>query len=164
MSETRKIAAIRPSRPLQEPRPSAGRVSSDVARQAPAGKPRNPGRWVWHVAGREVRASRAGGENLELHQLAIESVKELGRSFDLIVCTGVLHHPSPAHCEPLRRRLRHWQGRSDVQPMRATVTGLRRDLPSAGRRFATSPRIGSNAQIAVPDESRGPRSRAGSWR
>jgi SAM-dependent methyltransferase len=35
-------------------------------------------------------------ENLELHQLAIESVKELGRSFDLVVCTGVLHHlPDP---------------------------------------------------------------------
>ena len=35
-------------------------------------------------------------ENLELHRLTIESVKELGRSFDLIVCTGVLHHlPDP---------------------------------------------------------------------
>ena len=35
-------------------------------------------------------------ENLELHQLPIESVSELGRSFDLVVCTGVLHHlPDP---------------------------------------------------------------------
>jgi SAM-dependent methyltransferase len=35
-------------------------------------------------------------ENLELHRLAIESIHELGRSFDLIVCTGVLHHlPDP---------------------------------------------------------------------
>jgi SAM-dependent methyltransferase len=35
-------------------------------------------------------------QNLELHQLAIENVNELGRSFDLIVCTGVLHHlPDP---------------------------------------------------------------------
>ncbi len=35
-------------------------------------------------------------ENLEPHQLAIESIKELGRSFDLVVCTGVLHHlPDP---------------------------------------------------------------------
>jgi SAM-dependent methyltransferase len=35
-------------------------------------------------------------ENLELHRLAIESVHELGRTFDLIVCTGVLHHlPDP---------------------------------------------------------------------
>ena len=34
--------------------------------------------------------------NLELHRLAIENVEELGRSFDLIVCTGVLHHlPDP---------------------------------------------------------------------
>jgi SAM-dependent methyltransferase len=31
-------------------------------------------------------------DNLELHQLPLESVKDLGRSFDLIVCTGVLHH------------------------------------------------------------------------
>jgi SAM-dependent methyltransferase len=35
-------------------------------------------------------------KNLELHQLPLESAKELGRSFDLIVCTGVLHHlPDP---------------------------------------------------------------------
>jgi SAM-dependent methyltransferase len=34
--------------------------------------------------------------NLELHRLGIENVEELGRSFDLIVCTGVLHHlPDP---------------------------------------------------------------------
>jgi len=31
-------------------------------------------------------------ENLQLHQLAIEDVSELGLSFDQIVCTGVLHH------------------------------------------------------------------------
>jgi SAM-dependent methyltransferase len=35
-------------------------------------------------------------ENLDLHKLPIESVSELGRSFDLVVCTGVLHHlPDP---------------------------------------------------------------------
>src|SRR5271156_2313239 len=35
-------------------------------------------------------------ENLELHKLPIESVSELGRTFDLVVCTGVLHHlPDP---------------------------------------------------------------------
>ena len=34
--------------------------------------------------------------NLELHQLAVENVRDLGRSFDHIVCTGVLHHlPDP---------------------------------------------------------------------
>jgi SAM-dependent methyltransferase len=34
--------------------------------------------------------------NLELHPLAIEDVSKLARSFDLIVCTGVLHHlPDP---------------------------------------------------------------------
>jgi SAM-dependent methyltransferase len=31
-------------------------------------------------------------ENLEVHQLPIERVHDLGRSFDLVVCTGVLHH------------------------------------------------------------------------
>jgi SAM-dependent methyltransferase len=37
-------------------------------------------------------------ENLELHQLPIERVSEIGRSFDLVVCTGVLHHlPDPDH-------------------------------------------------------------------
>jgi SAM-dependent methyltransferase len=35
-------------------------------------------------------------ENLELHQLPVERVQELGRCFDLVVCTGVLHHlPDP---------------------------------------------------------------------
>jgi SAM-dependent methyltransferase len=35
-----------------------------------------------------------GLENLELHRLAIEEAGELGRRFDEIVCTGVLHHLS----------------------------------------------------------------------
>jgi SAM-dependent methyltransferase len=35
-------------------------------------------------------------ENLELHRLPVERVADLGRSFDQVVCTGVLHHlPSP---------------------------------------------------------------------
>jgi SAM-dependent methyltransferase len=35
-------------------------------------------------------------ENLELHKLPIENIQELGRSFDLVVSTGVLHHlPDP---------------------------------------------------------------------
>jgi SAM-dependent methyltransferase len=35
-------------------------------------------------------------DNLQLHQLPIERVEELGLSFDQIVCTGVLHHlPDP---------------------------------------------------------------------
>ena len=33
-------------------------------------------------------------QNLELHQLPIERVGEIGRKFDQIVCTGVLHHLS----------------------------------------------------------------------
>jgi SAM-dependent methyltransferase len=37
-------------------------------------------------------------ENLELHQLPIERVGELGRAFDMVICTGVLHHlPDPNH-------------------------------------------------------------------
>ena len=37
-----------------------------------------------------------GIENLELHQLNLEQVDSLGRKFDKIVCTGVLHHlPDP---------------------------------------------------------------------
>src|SRR5271165_952127 len=34
--------------------------------------------------------------NLELQKLPIERAREMGRSFDLVVCTGVLHHlPDP---------------------------------------------------------------------
>jgi 2-polyprenyl-3-methyl-5-hydroxy-6-metoxy-1,4-benzoquinol methylase len=37
-----------------------------------------------------------GLRNLELRRLAIEDVGELGKTFDEIVCTGVLHHlPDP---------------------------------------------------------------------
>jgi SAM-dependent methyltransferase len=37
-----------------------------------------------------------GLANLHLHQLPLEKVQELGRTFDQIVCTGVLHHlPDP---------------------------------------------------------------------
>jgi len=37
-----------------------------------------------------------GLDNLELRQLPLEQVRELGRTFDLVVCTGVLHHlPDP---------------------------------------------------------------------
>jgi SAM-dependent methyltransferase len=35
-------------------------------------------------------------QNLELQKLPIENVHEMGRTFDLVVCTGVLHHlPDP---------------------------------------------------------------------
>ena len=37
-----------------------------------------------------------GLRNLDLHPLAIEDIGELGRMFDQVVCTGVLHHlPDP---------------------------------------------------------------------
>ena len=47
-------------------------------------------------------------ENLELHKLSIENVTELGRTFDHVVCTGVLHHlPDPDEgLRALRRVLR----------------------------------------------------------
>lgn len=37
-------------------------------------------------------AARHGLDNLEVHRLPIERVDELGRRFDHVVCTGVLHH------------------------------------------------------------------------
>jgi SAM-dependent methyltransferase len=37
-----------------------------------------------------------GLDNLELHQLPVERAGELGRTFEYVVCTGVLHHlPDP---------------------------------------------------------------------
>ena len=35
---------------------------------------------------------RYGLDNLDVHELAIEDVDTLGASFDLVVCTGVIHH------------------------------------------------------------------------
>jgi SAM-dependent methyltransferase len=44
---------------------------------------------------RDLR-SKYNLENLELRRLPIESIREIGRSFDQVVCTGVLHHlPDP---------------------------------------------------------------------
>jgi len=40
----------------------------------------------------EELKKKYGLKNLQVHQLAIERVSELGISFDQIVCTGVLHH------------------------------------------------------------------------
>jgi SAM-dependent methyltransferase len=37
-------------------------------------------------------AARHGVENLDVHQLRIEDVDDLGVTFDHVVCTGVLHH------------------------------------------------------------------------
>jgi SAM-dependent methyltransferase len=36
--------------------------------------------------------ARHGLDNLAVHELPIETVADLGQSFDMIVCTGVLHH------------------------------------------------------------------------
>ena len=44
------------------------------------------------VACTEELKQRYDLHNLEVHQLAVERVGELGATFDQIVCTGVLHH------------------------------------------------------------------------
>ena len=44
------------------------------------------------VANNRALAEQHDLANLELHELAIEEVATLERQFDLIVCTGVLHH------------------------------------------------------------------------
>ena len=78
----------------------AGCGTSQAARHAL----RRPG---FHVVGIDVSAASLGHTdalkrkhgltNLELARLPIERAGELGRSFDLIICTGVLHHlPDPA--------------------------------------------------------------------
>ncbi len=36
--------------------------------------------------------NKYGLKNLELHKLPVERVEELGKTFDHVVCTGVLHH------------------------------------------------------------------------
>jgi SAM-dependent methyltransferase len=44
----------------------------------------------------EALSRRHGLSNLEVHQLPVERAGELGRRFDQIICTGVLHHlPEP---------------------------------------------------------------------
>jgi SAM-dependent methyltransferase len=49
-------------------------------------------------------ADRHGLDNLTLHRLSLEDAAELGRAFDHIVCTGVLHHLAdpPAGLQALR--------------------------------------------------------------
>ena len=55
---------------------------------------RNP--WTGATSPRSELQRKYNLQNLELHQLPIERVGEIGRSFDLVVCTGVLHHlPDP---------------------------------------------------------------------
>jgi 2-polyprenyl-3-methyl-5-hydroxy-6-metoxy-1,4-benzoquinol methylase len=50
-------------------------------------------------------------QNLEVYQLSIERVSDLGTSFDQIVCTGVLHHlPDPAAGLAALRRVLKTQG------------------------------------------------------
>ena len=47
---------------------------------------------VTSVRSTESLRRQHGLTNLEVHQLPIERVRELAATFDLIVCTGVLHH------------------------------------------------------------------------
>ena len=100
-------------------------------------------------------------DNLEVRQLAVERAAELGRSFEHMVCTGVLHHlPDPDAglralrdvLEPSRRTQR--DGLRALRPrrvsicFRTTVGGL----ASAGRRpnSATSPRASRRSRRTIP--------------
>lgn len=60
------------------------------------------------VACTEALKDKYGLNNLQVRQLPIEQVGELGKGFDQIVCTGVLHHlPDPdAGLKALRRVLK----------------------------------------------------------
>ena len=77
----------------------AGCGTSQAARHAL----REPGAHVTAIDISETSLRHTGDlqrkydlRNLDLHRLAIEQVGELGRTFDQIVCTGVLHHlPDP---------------------------------------------------------------------
>src|ERR1017187_2145433 len=49
-----------------------------------------------HYAVRWPRARVVALDNLEVRELAVERVAELGQTFEHVVCTGVLHHlPDP---------------------------------------------------------------------
>jgi len=85
-----------------------------------------------------------GLSNLELHRLPIEEAPSLGREFDLIVSTGVLHHMAepPAGMKALAKCLRQDGamaimlyarfGRAGVEMMQSVFRslGLRQDEPS----------------------------------
>jgi SAM-dependent methyltransferase len=86
--------------PSEKPRPNrqiliAGCGTSQAARYAL----REPGAQVTAIDISETSLHHTRDlqrkyrlENLDLHRLSIEQVGELGRTFDQIVCTGVLHH------------------------------------------------------------------------
>jgi SAM-dependent methyltransferase len=86
--------------PLQKPKPArrilvAGCGTSQAARYAFAEPDAEVvGIDVSDTALRHTRALQRKHElgNLSLRQLAIEEAGELGKTFDQIVCTGVLHH------------------------------------------------------------------------
>ena len=90
-----------PAEPLRETQEIlvAGCGTSQAARYAL----REPGSRVTaiDISATSLRYTRDlqqkyGLQNLELQQLAVENVRALGRTFDQIVCTGVLHHlPDP---------------------------------------------------------------------
>src|SRR5271154_2871915 len=86
--------------PLQKPRPDrtilvAGCGTSQAARRAlMEPEARVTAIDVSETSLRHTRDLQEKHDirNLELHRLAIERIGELGRTFDQIVCTGVLHH------------------------------------------------------------------------
>ena len=117
-------------RSLQKPGSPTCALPLDVADRAATGKPGDPRCRLRYVAGGEVRPSRAGcprhRHRYQRHEPALharasaESInsrissftscrlrtsRDLGRTFDHVVCTGVLHHlPDP---DDGLRALRH---------------------------------------------------------
>jgi SAM-dependent methyltransferase len=90
-----------PSRPYREDHTIliAGCGTSQAAKHAlrwPKAKVTGIDFSATSVACTEALKRQYGLVNLQLHQLPIERVGELGADFDQIVCTGVLHHlPNP---------------------------------------------------------------------
>jgi 2-polyprenyl-3-methyl-5-hydroxy-6-metoxy-1,4-benzoquinol methylase len=90
--------------PTEKPRPDREiLVAGCGTSQAAVHALREPDAHVTAIDVSETSLRHTGGlqqkyglRNLDLHRLAIEDVGKLGRTFDQIVCTGVLHHlPDP---------------------------------------------------------------------
>ena len=91
------IISFWPARPYREDHSIliAGCGTSQAAKHAlrwPAARVTGIDFSATSVRHTEELKRKYGLHNLEVHQLAVERVGELGATFDQIVCTGVLHH------------------------------------------------------------------------
>jgi SAM-dependent methyltransferase len=113
--------------------------------------------------------------NLELHELPIERLDELGASFDLVICTGVIHHLAdpdrglrslrsvlrPAGAihlmvyAPLGRHgvtiMQEYAARVGVEPSRSDVTDLARLLMMVPDDHPIVPVLRVSADFRSPD-------------